>query len=197
MDRRDISELHYITPITNVPSILEHGILAHNRAARLRHRSVAMPEMQQRRQDKPIPGTNKRLHDYANLYFDAHNPMLSKLRQRNGEICILRIDPAVLDLPGVIITDRNAVSKYVRFYPVTEGLKAIDKEILFSQYWTHRQDQYEEWAHKSAKCAEVLVPDQVGPGYIRGAYLAHRQALELWRQSNIHLTAEIKADIFF
>jgi len=197
MNRDDIIELYYITPIANVPSILDHGIQAHNRAAHLRHHSVAMPEIQQRRQDKPIPGTDTRLHDYANLYFDAHNPMLSKVRNKNNDICILRVAPKVLDLPGVIITDQNAASKYVRFYPVTEGLKAIDKEILFSRYWTHQQDQFEEWAHKSAKCAEVLVPNQVETGYIRSAYLANRQALELWQQGNIHLTAEIKTDIFF
>ena len=197
MNRRDIIELHYITPIANVPSILERGILAHNRAERLRHHSVAMPEIQQRRKDKPIPGTSKRLHDYANLYFDAHNPMLSKLRHRNGEICILRIDPAVLDLPGVIITDQNAASGYARFYPMQEGLAALDWDYVMAQFWLHPNDFYAERRHKSAKCAEVLVPDQMEPRHIRSAYLANRKALELWQQSNINLTAEIKADIFF
>ena len=80
------------------------------------------------------------LHDYANLYFDAHNPMLSKRRDRNNEICILRISATILGLPGIIVSDQNAASDYVLFYPVKEGLKAIDKERLFAQYWTHQEN---------------------------------------------------------
>lgn len=197
MNRADIVELHYITLIGNVPSILEHGILSHNRVAALRHLSIAMPEIQERRKDKPIPGTNRRLHDYANLYFDAHNPMLSKRRDVNSELCVLRVAPMVLDLPGVIITDQNAASNRVRFYPVQEGIAALDRDYVMARYWLHRENPYAEWHHKSAKCAEVLVPDQAGPRYIRSAYLANRQALESWQQNNIHLTAEVKPDMFF
>ena len=62
------------------------------------YHSVAMAEIQERRTDKRIPGAGT-LHDYANLYFDAHNPMLSKLRAQNGDICILRVDAKVWDVP--------------------------------------------------------------------------------------------------
>src|SRR2546423_7579902 len=109
MNRSDITELHYITAIANVTSILQHGILSNTLAIELAHDSVAMPEIQERRRNKHIPGA-RMLHEYANLYFDAHNPMLSKCRQRNNEICVLRVDPAVLDTAGVIVTDRNAAS---------------------------------------------------------------------------------------
>jgi hypothetical protein len=67
--------LHYITPIANVPSILQRGILCHNQVKSLAHQSVAMPQIQQRRTKKSVPG-GRHLHDYANLYFDARNPML-------------------------------------------------------------------------------------------------------------------------
>ncbi len=147
--------------------------------------------------DKQIPGIDKRLHDYANLYFDAHNPMLSKLRDKNNEICILWVNPKVMDLPGVIIADQNASSKYVRFYPVTEGLVAIDKNKLFAKYWTHPENQYEEWAHKSVKCAEVLVPNKIEPKYITDAYMANPTALEAFKKLNVQLTVSIKTDIFF
>ena len=96
MNRADITELHYITAIANLPSILRHGILSHTLADQLAHDSVAMPEIQERRRNKQIPNAGL-LHEYANLYFDAHNPMLSKCRGRNNEICVLHIDPAVLD----------------------------------------------------------------------------------------------------
>jgi len=114
MNRTDVNELHYITAIANLPSKLKHGILSHALAERLAHDSVAMPEIQEIRGNKQIPGAQP-LHEYANLYFDAHNPMLSKCRRRNNEICVLHIDSTVLDQEGVILTDRNAASGWVRF----------------------------------------------------------------------------------
>src|SRR5258705_8491223 len=129
MNRADVTELHYITAIVNVPSILQHGILSHRLAAELAQQSVAMPEIQERRRNKQIPGARP-LHDYANLYFDAHNPMLSKCRNRNNEICVLRINQNVLDLENVIITDRNAATDMVRFWEVAEGLASLDSERL-------------------------------------------------------------------
>ncbi|MEW6544695.1 MAG: DarT ssDNA thymidine ADP-ribosyltransferase family protein [Nitrospirota bacterium] len=67
MNRADIAELHYITPIENVSSILEHGILSNRQAACVSHTSVAMEEVQDKRRNKQIPGARP-LQDYANLY---------------------------------------------------------------------------------------------------------------------------------
>ncbi len=198
MDRSDVKELYFITLISNVPLIIKYGILSHNKSVKIPHdNSFAMPEIQEKRSIKKIPGTKKKLHDYANLYFDAHNPMLSRRRDRNNEICILRIDATVLDLPGVIIADQNASSKYVRFYPVAQGLAAINKERLFDRFWKHPENQVEEWAHSSAKCAEVLVPDKVETKYILGAFVANQAALVAFKKLGIGLTVSIKNDIFF
>lgn len=196
MNRDEITKLYFIAPIANVPSILQHGILSHKLSGQIDHHSVAMPEIQERRKNKQIPGARP-LHDYANLYFDAHNPMLSKRRAQNDEICILQVDAKVLDLPGVIIADRNAASDWVRFSPVAEGLKSIDRDRVFAQYWTHPQDLYDEMRHKSEKCAEVLVPDRVKPCYFVGAYVANEVALLWFQQLNINLPVCIRSDIFF
>jgi len=198
MDRSDVKELYFISLISNVQSIIEHGILSHNKSVKLPHDdSIAMQEMQEKRKIKKIYGTNKKLHDFANLYFDAHNPMLSRRRDQNTKISVLRINAEVIDLPNVIIADQNASSDYVRFYPVSKGLAAIDKDRLFAQYWTHRDNQYEEWAHKSVKCAEVLVPDKVEPQYILDAYVANQTALDAFKKLRMGLTVCIKSDIFF
>jgi hypothetical protein len=196
MNRSDLKELYYITPIANIPSILKHGILSNRVSSKLSHYSVAMPEMQTKRKNKRIPGAGM-LHDYANLYFDAHNPMLCKVQAMNDQICILRIDKLVLDLPAAIISDQNAASNYVRFYPAKEGLMSMDKEKLFARYWTHPGNQYEEWAHKSIKCAEVLLPDRVEPKYILGALVANQTALESLKKLERELPVDIKGDIFF
>ena len=179
-----------------MPSIMDKGILSHELSKKLSHDSLAMEEIQSKRETKQIPGARK-LHHYANLYFDAHNPMLSRRRDRNDEVCVLRIDANVLDLQGVIIADQNASSGYVRFYPVTQGLAAIDKDRLLAKYWTHPENIYEEWAHKSIKCAEVLVPDKVETRYILGAYIANQAALAALKKLRIELTVSIKNDIFF
>jgi hypothetical protein len=183
MNRADVTELHYITAIANVPSILQLGILSHTLAAQLAHNSVAMPEIQERRRKKQIPGARP-LHDYANLYFDAHNPMLSKCRNRNNEICVLRINQNVLDLANVIITDRNAATDMVRFWAVAEGLARLDYQRLFAQYWTHPSDLYDQDNHKAEKCAEVLVPDRVEAQSIMGAYVANQIALAAFEALN-------------
>jgi len=196
MNRTDVTELHYITAIANLPSILRHGILSHTLADQLAHDSVAMAEIQERRRNKQIPGARS-LHDYANLYFDAHNPMLSKCRGRNAEICVLHIDPAVMDQAGVIITDRNAASDWVGFFPVAQGLSVISRERVFARYWTHRDDPYDEMSHKSEKCAEVLVPDRVDVQFIAGAYVANQAALAEFERQNFQLPVRVRGDMFF
>ena len=59
--------------------------------------------------------------------------MLSKLRAQNEDICVLQVDAKVLDLPGVIIADRNAASDWVRFFSVGEGLKALDRDRVLEE----------------------------------------------------------------
>ena len=196
MNRADVTELHYITAIANLPSIFRHGILSHNLADRLAHDSVAMPEIQERRRNKKIPGA-RFLHDYANLYFDAHNPMLSRCRGRNGEICVLQINPSVLDIPEAIIADRNAASDWTSFWPVTDGLSVISRERVLARYWTHPDDPYDEMKHKSEKCAEVLVPDRVDVRYIIGAYVANPVALAEFQRFNSQLSVLVRSDMFF
>lgn len=196
MNRGDIAELHFIAPIANVPSIMQHGILSHRLAGPVPHHSVAMAEVQERRKTKQIPGARK-LHEYANLYFDAHNATLSKLREYNNDVCVLRVDAKVLDLPGVIIADRNAASDMVGFHPAAQGLKKIDRDRVFAESWIHRQDPFDQRRHKSEKCAEVLVPDCVMPRYLVGAYVANQVALQTFQLLNVQLPVDIKSDIFF
>lgn len=196
MNRADVTELHYISAIANVPLILQHGILSHALAEQLVHDSVAMPEIQERRRNKQIPGARP-LHEYANLYFDAHNPMLSRCRARNHEICVLQIDPTALDLHGVIVADRNAASDWAGFWPVPDGLRIISRDRLFARYWTHRDDPYDEMSHKSEKCAEVLVPDRLEARFVIGAYVANQAALLAFQQLNTSLPVCIRGDIFF
>ncbi|HYY28137.1 MAG TPA: DarT ssDNA thymidine ADP-ribosyltransferase family protein [Chthoniobacterales bacterium] len=107
MERSQISEFHFIAPIANVVSILQHGIVSHNRAARLPHADISMQNIQDMRAGKKVHG-GLTLHDYANLYFNGRNKMMAKKRPQHAEICVLRVSTDVLDLPGAVIADQNA-----------------------------------------------------------------------------------------
>src|SRR6266566_6479741 len=176
MRREELDEPQYITPIVNVASILSRGILSHQFADKVPHESVAMQEVQDRRMNKIVPGTSKRLHDYTNIYICARNPMLFKRKDTHTEICVLRISTAVLDLDGVIVTDRNAAATIASFRPAVAGLALLDRDLVFADDWRHPGDELEYLKHRSIKCAEVLVPNRVPRNYITGAYVSCMQS---------------------
>lgn len=158
MDPR-VTELHSIMPIANLPSVLAHGILSYERATRLRHASVAMQPVQDRRDQKRVP-QGLRLHQYANLYFHARNPMLYKRLAEAESLCVLRVSLDVLPICDVVITDSNAASDYVRFLHRSQWA-LIDFDDVFAPDWRHPNDPTRYFQHKSRKCAEVLVPHRV------------------------------------
>jgi hypothetical protein len=177
MTRDELDDLHFIAPIANIPSILEHGILCHRQAQRLAHHSTANPEVQDRRARVRLPN-GRWLHEYANLYICSRNPALYLMARDHGhsKLAVLRISTDVLDLPGVIITDGNAASDIVRWFQSPAGLGVLDRERVFAEYWTHAGDPLDYERHKFQKCAEVLVPGQVAPSLIRGAYVSYEES---------------------
>lgn len=192
MDPR-VTELHCIMPISNVASVLRHGILSHEKAAQLQHQSVAMQAMQDRRDVKTVPGGLK-LHQYANLYFHARNPMLSA--RRSEDVCVLRVSTQVFDINGAVITDQNAASNYVRFYAPNQW-PLLEFDAIYARDWTHPDDQIKEWRHKSRKCAEVLVPHRVSSDMIIGAYVVDEAAGARLNETGLSRSIAIDADFFF
>jgi hypothetical protein len=195
VERHELQELHYITPICNVASIMEHGILSYVRAGRLKHCSVAMQVIQDRRAQVRMPGARP-LHEYANVYICGRNPMLYRRLDQRQTICVLSVSPDILDLCGAIVTDSNASSEYVRFAPAPEGLRIVDRDQTFAEYWTD-QDPIQQWRKKAAKCAEILVPDQVDPRFVRGAYVSCETAKASLEALKTGLEVRIDRHLFF
>jgi hypothetical protein len=77
-------------PIANIAPVLRDGILSHQRAASLLHADVSLADVQGKRAAKVVPN-GLRLHQYANLYFHARNPMMYKRQAEAGSLCILRV----------------------------------------------------------------------------------------------------------
>jgi len=193
--REELVELHYITHTNNVRSILRLGILSNRRASRIGHTSVAMQDVQDRRARVVVPGGRK-LHEYANLYVCARNPMLYKRQGQHLDLCVLQVSTDVLDLDGVVVTDANASSDYVRFAAAPGGLSIVDREATFAEYWTD-PDPIVQWQKKSAKCAEVLVPDKVAPNFIVGAYVSCQEAQDRLNGLGTGIGVTISGHMFF
>jgi hypothetical protein len=184
--------------IANMPSVLERGILSHNKIRGIPHKSIAMPEIQDRRQLRVVPG-GRPLHDYANLYFHTRNPMMYLRRNQHLDLCILRISPEVLDLPNVVIADRNASTDYVRFAASPNGLSMVNYDLVFARDWNH-ENPIEKAKHKAVKCAEVLVPERIEPNFIIGCYvsgLESSQSLIKLLSSPDQLGIALHGDLFF
>jgi hypothetical protein len=164
-------ELHYITPIANITSIVKLGILSHSEVQRrnIKSTSVAAEVIQERRKSKVVPGA-KPLHEYVNLYICARNPMMYMRSSHHTDLCVLRINSSVLSLPGVIIADGNAASDYTSFWPSPSGLAKVDRDTVFAKWWTD-PNQFVAWENKRVKCAEVLVPEKLDARFIIGAYV--------------------------
>jgi len=196
----NLSELHNIQHIVNIPSIFNNGILSHNQAKKLKIKSkdISDVEPQDKRSRVVVPG-GRRLHDYANLYINGRNKMMYKVtcKYSHSELCVLCVNPSVLDLRGVVIADCNASSDYVRFYPSPEGLSHIDFDLVFARSWKHPDNIIEEWRHGAIICAEVLVPDKIDSGFIEKIYVSSKESLRTVQKLAPDIPVDINSDIFF
>lgn len=190
--------LYNITDIGNIPSIMERGIICYNYASKLPHKSIAMDNVQQRRSRVQIQN-GRFLHQYANLYFDYHNPMLYKRRLMAESLCILAVSAAVLDLPECVVSDRNAAASYASFYPAREGMKHLDFALIYDRDWRHEgeYDEFEANKHKKIKCAEVLIPFSISADYIEGACVLNDDSKTRMEEAGFDKEITVKAKVFY
>jgi len=187
-----VQEFHNIMPIDNIPSVIEHGILSHEKASKLLHADVSMAEVQDLRAEVQVTNGMK-LHKYANLYFHARNPMMYV--RRTEEVCILRVLKDVSILPGVVFSDRNASSNYTNFCSIGDTAD-LYYETIFSKYWND-DDPIITMINKSMKCAEILVPDRVDYGLIFGAYVKNAVNKQKLFDKGFTKPIEIYSELFF
>lgn len=192
----ELSELHNITPLANLGSILSVGVLSHDAAKRTKHTSIAMPEIQDRREVVVLPN-GRRLHSYANLYFNARNAMMYKRRLGHRELCVVRIDKQVLLLPGVVVADQNAAKSYVRFSKGADGLRRLNATEIFARSWVHSGDTIATCRHRAAMCAEVLVCDRVPPEFITGVYVSCVESRDQVMGEHRDVDVIVNQDLFF
>jgi hypothetical protein len=204
VDRDALAELHFLTSIENLVSIVEHGILSHERAARLPHVDLSNPAIQDLRKGKAVAYAGqaraRKLHSYANLFLHGRNSMLKDLcySHCHRAVAVLAVGLEVLDLPGVVIADQNAASKYVRFHASPDGLEHLHEGYVLAREWGDQNvDQIDYWRRKSRRSAEVLVPDRIDSRYLRRAYVSCEGSYKRVRALALPLDVSIDPDLFF
>ena len=183
-----------IMPIANISSVISNGILSFYNTQNIRHESIALTQVQERRESVTIPNGGK-LHSYANLYFTYHNPMMYKRRNEAENLCVLAIDLSILEIPGCILSDRNAAANLVKFYSPEDGFNKIDFNTVYAANWVDFDDFYS--SKKQIKCAEILVPDCIPFDYIKGAYVLNEESEYLLRQQGFNKPIYINRDVFY
>jgi hypothetical protein len=196
MNLDELEELHYIMPLANLESILTRGILSHKLAAKIDHVSVALEEVQERRSTKIVP-RGQRLHEYVNLYVCARNPMMFKRHDDHAKLGVICIDTSVIYITGAVATDMNAAKDLARFRPAPEGIKTLDRAMVFADDWRHPGDYSAYLRHRGIKCCEVLIPSLVPAKYITRIYVSCEESEVAAKIARGHIPVVINQHIFF
>ena len=174
MRQLDLRNLYYITHIDNLPSILEKGILSHERIEddQVQATRIYNTEIVNVRKEKNTPN-QKSLWSYANLYFQPRNPMMYRVVHEStvSDLAVLGVSEKILQTPGVFIADGNAANTPTQFYPLSSGLKVLQQQrkILQSEWWNTLDGS------KRKIMAECLIPNRVGPEFINSVYVADEE----------------------
>lgn len=184
-----------IMPLENMPSVIDNGILSYYKSKSIKHTSVALEGVQERREQVKIPNGGK-LHSYANMYFSCRNPMMYKRKDNAENLCILAISTEVLNIDGCVLSDQNSSTDLVKFYTPEDGLNHINFDLVFAQYW-NVGDYYEQRKRKAIKCAEILVPDCVPYDYIIGAFVLNKESEQKLLDFGFNKIIAINATPFF
>ena len=189
------NELFYITHIENIPSIMKNGIMCYERAKKLKHKSIALEEVQERRDRKKIPN-GRMLHEYVNLYFNPRNPMMYKRKAYYKEICVLSVNPIILECEGVVISDMNAARNICRFMEPKTALLTLDFNEIYIENWNSAEYE-EKYRLSGSVCAEVLIPDRVSYEYIQCSYIADSELINIFIEYGFDKPVLLKPNMFF
>ncbi|MFB0524205.1 MAG: DarT ssDNA thymidine ADP-ribosyltransferase family protein [Phycisphaerae bacterium] len=193
-----IKELYYITHIDNVPSIVKHGILCHQiiEEKNIEFTAIYNKEIVSRRAQREVPG-GKSLWDFANLYFQARNPMLYKVIHDKplDKIVVLGVRRDAMNLKGAFIADGNAANSPTSIIPRSKVPKECWAEIMTNtqKEWWNQED-----GSKRKIMAECLVPQRIAPEYIQTIYTPNLKVKEkLERISGLDIPVVPEANMFF
>lgn len=169
--RTNIRSLYYITHVANLPSILQHGILSHGQieSRDIHFTPIYDADIVSKRKNKTTPD-HKSLWEYANVYFQARNPMMYRVVHEKGrkELAVVGVNSTVVDDDGVLITDGNAANNATGFSRGSEGLRIVQDNwrVIQAEYWNDVDGS------KRKIMAECLVRERIAPDHIHTIFVA-------------------------
>jgi len=171
MTNGSIRNLYYITHINNLPSILKFGILSHNQIIekKIDFTPIYEESVVNRRQSIKTPD-GRSLWDFANVYFQARNPMLYRvmLEKSKEEIIVIAISPSILKDKCLYFADGNAACNETAIWPIKEAKSRLPKMLrgdLAREYWSSTDGS------KRRIMAECLVPGSIRPELINQIFV--------------------------
>jgi O-acetyl-ADP-ribose deacetylase (regulator of RNase III) len=193
-----VKELYYITHFANVPSILKHGIFCHQiiEEKNIEFTPIYNKEIVSRRAQRLVPG-GKSLWAFANLYFQARNPMLYKVIHDKplDNIVVLGVRRDVMNLTGAMIADGNAANSPTTIMPYSKVEKTRWTEIISDtqKEWWNQED-----GSKRKIMAECLVPERISSEFIDTIYTPNLKVKEKLEKSiGLDIPIVPEADMFF
>ena len=182
--KEKLAEVYFLADIDNLPSILKEGVLSRNEIKKKglydSKSDISNREVQARREKdivSPYDKVKRNLHDYANLYIQPFNAMMAAVAHtdRIKHVCVIRVSKRVLNVPGTLVTNRNAACSSVKFFKPTEWrIPSPEAVAIRSRYITGSAEFLEEpvfTKQKQIRQSEVLVLDRVLPTYIDGIFV--------------------------
>lgn len=169
---KDITNLYYICHLDNLTSILQHGLLSHNKVQKHNPKTIYDKGIISLRK-KIKPNGKQTLWDFANLYFNARNAMLYRVihEQTMDNIVIIQFKKSVLDYAkkhNSYISIGNAAHTESSFETITTGLKLLKKiwKNWHQEYWNEFD------ASKRLMMSELLIENNIPAEYIDSIYVA-------------------------
>ncbi|MFP7572284.1 DarT ssDNA thymidine ADP-ribosyltransferase family protein [Marivita sp. S2033] len=132
LDRVDF-RLFHMTHIDNLLSILQHGLLSHNKAPN--YLDISNPDVNSRR-ERTDPVHKCSLHEYVPLYFNPRNAMLyEKQAEYRSDIVLLEATRRVCLSNYTLFTERNAAANRCRFAYCLSDVEKFDWPSIHSPNW--------------------------------------------------------------
>lgn len=122
--------------------------------------------------------------------------MMYKKQSIAQSLCVLAISSVIFNFDGTVISDGNAASEYSRFYSPLESIKKLNFNQIYDEWWVS-EDPYEQLKRKRIKCAEILVPGEIGYQYIVGAIVVNEQAKCDLESKGFQKKIVVKPSVFF
>ncbi|HPE54143.1 hypothetical protein BG32_07245 [Mesotoga sp. HF07.pep.5.2.highcov] len=153
-----VKHLYYLSPVKNIPSILEHGVMS-----KMAVETLEIPYDDYSDQTVQTIRERKSLHEYVPLFFNTRNAMTFRYQKEKRDFAILRLNSDLVTHYDCLVSDRIAACSDAEIYVLSEAaLKKINIEVVLSA-----RNFYDNWLLKKRLGAEILVKtDMIEPEWI-------------------------------